>query len=442
MYKTTSGNVNPLLPSLRQGCFGAFLLAYSACATAAAEPLDAIIAVVNDDIVMASEINRMFERVKAELQQQRADPPPDAALRRQVLERLIVMKIQLQLAAQTGLKVDDDTLNRAVSNIASQNGMPLARFREAVERDGYDFAQFREDVRNEIIISRLRQREVSNLVHVSDREIDNYLATQVQQDTIEMEYRLAHILVATPQAASEEDAEKARRKAEKLLRRVRAGEDFLRMAAENSGDSQALDSGDLGWRKAGEVPTVFSEAVTSLREGEVSDVIGSPSGYHIIKLLGVRSAGEEVTVKQTRARHMVIKPSELMSSDDVRARLDKLKQRIEAGDDFDDLARSHSEDKATAAKGGDLGWVSPGDLAPKFDEVMGLLSPNEISDPFETELGWHIVQVLKRRDHDNTREALRGKARDAIRRRKIEETGQAWLRRLRDEAYVEYRFRE
>ena len=442
MYKTTSENLIPLLQCLRQGCFAAFLLAYSAWATAAAEPLDAIIAVVNDDVVMASEINRMFERVKAELQQQRGDPPPDAALRRQVLERLIVMKIQLQLAAQTGLKVDDDTLNRAVSNIASENGMPLARFREAVERDGYDFAQFREDVRNEIIISRLRQREVSNLVHVSDREIDNYLATQVQQDTIEMEYRLAHILVATPQAASEEDAEKARKKAEKLLRRVRAGEDFLRMAASISDDPQALDSGDLGWRKAGEVPTVFSEAVTSLREGEVSDVIGSPSGYHIIKLLGVRSAGEELTVKQTRARHILIKPSELMSSDDVQERLHKLKKRIEAGDDFDDLARSHSEDKATAAKGGDLGWVSPGDLAPKFDEVMGPLSPNGISDPFETELGWHIVQVLKRRDHDNTREALRGKARDAIRRRKIEETGQAWLRRLRDEAYVEYRFRE
>jgi len=187
---------------------------------------------------------------------------------------------------------------------------------------------------------------------------------------------------------------------------------------------------------------VFSDAVTSLREGEVSDVIGSPSGYHIIKLLGVRSAGEDLTVKQTRARHILIKPSELMSSDDVRERLDKLKKRIEAGDDFDDLARSHSEDKATAAKGGDLGWVSPGDLAPKFEEVMGLLNPNEISDSFETDLGWHIVQVLKRRDHDNTREALRGKARDAIRRRKIEETGQAWLRRLRDEAYVEYRFRE
>ncbi|MGH8863802.1 MAG: peptidylprolyl isomerase, partial [Burkholderiales bacterium] len=283
---------------------------------------------------------------------------------------------------------------------------------------------------------------VSNLVHVSDREIDNYLATQVQQDTIEMEYRFAHILVATPQGASAEDAEKARKKAEKLLRRARAGGDFLRMAAENSGGPQNLDNGDLGWRKAGEVPTVFSEVVTSLREGEMSDVIGSPSGYHIIKLLGVRSAGEELTVKQTRIRHILIKPSELMSSDDVRERLLKLKERIEAGDDFDDLARSHSEDKATAAKGGDLGWVSPGDLAPKFDEVIGLLGPNGISDPFETELGWHIVQVLKRRDHDNTREALRAKARDAIRRRKIEETGQAWLRRLRDEAYVEYRFRE
>ena len=442
MYNTTSENLIPLLQRLRQGCFAALLLAYSSCAAATAEPLDAIIAVVNDDVVMASEINRIFERVKAESQQQRGDPPPDAALRRQVLERLIVMKIQLQLAAQTGLKVDDDTLNRAVSNIASENGMPLARFREAVERDGYDFAQFREEIRNEIIISRLRQREVSNLVHVSDREIDNYLATQVQQDTIEMEYRLAQISVATPQAASEEDAEKARKQAEKLLRRVRAGEDFLRMAAENSDDPQALDSGDLGWRKAGEVPTVFSEAVTSLREGEISDVIGSPSGYHIIKLLGVRSAGEDLTVKQTRARHILIKPSELMSSDDVRERLRKLKKRIEAGDDFDDLARSHSEDKATAAKGGDLGWVSPGDLAPKFDEVMGPISLKGISDPFETELGWHIVQVLKRRDHDDTREALRGKARDAIRRRKIEETGQAWLRRLRDEAYVEYRFRE
>lgn len=406
--------------------------------TRAGVPLDSIVAIVNDDVVMETQLDRQIERAKMELRQHDTKVPPADVLRKQVLERLILMKIQLQLAEQTGLRVDDDTLNRAISNIAAENGLSLGKFRDVIENEGYRYSQFREDIRDEIVVSRLRQRQVDNLIHVTDREVDNYLATQKQQDKVDKEYHLAHILIGLPEGASPEGIEERRTKAAEVLERLRAGADFKEMAIAVSDGQQAREGGDLGWRRAAEVPTLFADALGSLQEGATSDLMRNPSGFHIVKLLGTRNAGAHV-VKQTRARHILIQTNELVSGDNARTRLTQLKQRIEGGEDFGELARSHSSDKGTAAKGGDLGWVSPGSLAPKFEEVMNSLSPGGISDPFETDYGWHIVQVRDRRDHDDSQELIRTQAREAIRQHRLEQEHQAWLRRLRDEAFVEYR---
>jgi peptidyl-prolyl cis-trans isomerase SurA len=403
-----------------------------------AETVDRIVAVVNDDVVMESELHRQVQRITAELTQQNTNLPPPEVLKRQVLERLILMKIQLQLANQNNLHVDDEILNRTISNIAAENRVSLERFREIIEQGGYNFSQFREDIRDEILIARLRQYQIDNLIHVSEKEVDNYLATQAQQGNSDTEYRLAYILIATPEAASPEQIAAARQKAEKILKRLRAGEDFNQMAVAVSDDSQALEGGDLGWRRLTELPAAFTEAVISLQAGKISDLIRSPSGFHIIKLLDKRS-GEAQVIRQTQARHILIKPNEVVSAAEAQRRLQQLKHRIEAGEDFAELARSHSEDKGTAAKGGDLGWVSPGELMPKFEEIMNSLAQGEVSEPFETQFGWHIVQVLDHRDQENNDEILRAQAREAIRKRKTEEEYQAWLRRLRDESYVEYR---
>jgi len=404
----------------------------------AGEPLDGIVAIVNDDVVMASELSRHMERVKLELRERKMELPPPEILQKQVLERVILLKIQMQLAQQTGIQVDDDTLNRAISNIAAQNKVSLEQFRAVLEQEGYDFDRFREDIRNEIIVARLRQKQVDNLIHVTDREVDSYLATQNKQGGLDTEYNLAHILIATPEGASSEDIAETREQAEEVLNKLRAGADFKQMAASISGDPRAFEGGELGWRKAGELPPPFAEAAAALKEGGISNLIRSPSGFHIIKVLGVRS-NDSIVVRQTHARHILIKPDELTTPEQAQERLLKLKTRIEGGENFAELARSHSVDKSSAAKGGDLGWVNPGDTVPKFEEVMNGLKPGEISQPFESDFGWHIVQVLERRDHDSTEEALRSKAREAIRQRKLEEERQAWLRRLRDEAYVEYR---
>ncbi len=414
------------------------ITAFTVSLPAASETLDSIVAVVNDDVITETQLDRYLQRVTADLRQRKTELPPEEVLRKQALERLVVMRIQLQLAEQTGLRVDDETLNKAIANIAADNHMDLSRFRETIESQGYSFAQFREDIRQEIITTKLRQKQVDNTIHVSDREIDNQIANEAQRGDNENEYHLALILVTTPEAASSEAIEAARSKAEGLLQRLRAGEDFRKIAVAESEGPQALDGGDMGWRRASETPTAFADAVKSLHEGDITDVLRGPSGFHILKLLGVRTSGPHM-VKQSHARHILIKPNDLQSGEQVRARLRQLKARVLGGDKFTDLARSHSDDKGSAAKGGDLGWVNPGDMVPKFEEAMNNTPVDMISEPFETDFGWHIVQVVERRDHDDSKELVRNRARDAIRQRKAEEERQAWIRRLRDEAYVEYR---
>ncbi|MEX2515412.1 MAG: peptidylprolyl isomerase [Gammaproteobacteria bacterium] len=407
----------------------------------AARPLDRIIAVVNNDVVMESELQERVRTLRSQIRESGEQVPPTSLLEQQVLEQLVMIKLQMQLAENTGIQVDDEALNNAINEIAANNQLSLNRFRQILEQDGYDYETFRENIRQEMIISRLRQRQVDNRINVTDVEIDNYLATQKLQGSGEQEYRLSHILIALPEGISE--AEKAERRlvAEQIISELEAGRNFAELAADISDGQQAPEGGDLGWRKKSLLPTLFSEPVANMEKGDISEIIENPSGFHIIELTDVRS-GDKQFVTQTNARHILIRPDELNPEESIRARLEQLRQRIEGGDGFAELARSHSQDKVSAVDGGNLGWVSPGSLVNEFEEVMNSLQIDEVSAPFKTNFGWHIVQVLDRREHDSTDELRRAQAREAIHKRKVEEVGQNWLREMRDEAYVEFRLNE
>lgn len=416
---------------------GAFIL----CSTqaAAVTDLDHIVAVVNDDVIVKSELESRLKSIKSQLRQRQAKLPPEDSLRQQVLDRLVQEHLQLQVAGRTGIRVDDTQLNTAMRNIAQQNKLSLDQFRATLERDGFSFAQVREEIRTEMIISQLRQRQVTNRISISDAEIDSFLEKH-KGGSGNTEYHLAHILISVPEAASPEQIGKAELKAAKVIDEVRAeGGDFARAAAQYSDAQQALEGGDLGWRKRSEIPSLFVDVVTTMQAGDVSDAIRSPSGFHIIKLTETRGAGAQSIITQTRVRHILLRPDELTGDTEAQARLNQYRSQVMAGEDFSALARAHSQDPGSGSKGGELGWVNPGQLVPQFEKVMNALKPGEISEPFRSPFGWHIVQTLERRDYDNTKEVSRKKARSEILKQRSEEETQAWLRRMRDEAYVDVR---
>ena len=405
-------------------------------ASAAVEPIERIVAVVNDDVVLESELRNRLRTVVAQLRVRATRLPPEPVLRRQVLERLILERLQLQLAERLGIRVDDETLNRAIRDIARRNGMDLEAFRAALERDGFSFERFREDIRSEMIIAQLQRQQVASRVTVSDREVEEFLSSAQAQ--ARRAYRVAHILIAVPEAASPEQIAAARREAEAVAARARAGEDFAALAAAHSDGQKALEGGDLGWRRADELPSVFADVVPRLKPGEVSGVIRSPSGFHIVKLLEVRGDEPQV-VEQLRLRQILLRPGELLSEDEARLRLERLRERVLAGEPFETLARAHSDDAASAARGGDMGWLSPSELPPQVAEAVRGLAPGEVSPPFRTPAGWHLVQLVERRRSDDTEAYRRARARRLLQQRKVEERLQLWLRQLRDEAYVELR---
>jgi peptidyl-prolyl cis-trans isomerase SurA len=403
--------------------------------------IDRVIAVVNDEAITRSELRERAAFLERQLRQQGMTLPPREAFERQVLERLIIDRAQLQFASETGLRVDDAQLDRALRRIAEDNKLSTQQLREAVERDGVPFAKFRDQVRAEIILARLREREVENRIVVSDAEIDQYLATQEAQAGQTAEYHVAHILVRVPEEANPEQIQARRRRAEQALAELSSGREFAQVAAAFSDAPDGLQGGSLGWRAPGRLPTIFAEAVEKMRPGEVSPVLRSPAGFHIVKLADKRGAESPVSITQTHARHILIKTSELVSEADARNRLIQLKERIDNGASFADLARLHSED-ASAANGGDLGWISPGDTVPEFQRAMDALQPGQISEPVQSPFGWHLIQVMERRTQDVTRDRQRLVARQAIRARKAEEAYQEWLRQLRDRAYIEIRLEE
>ncbi len=403
----------------------------------AAEPLDEIVAVVDEDVVTRSELDQEVIKIRAQLRAGGATQlPPPAALERQVLDRVIMRKLELAAARRAGIDVGQDEVAQAISNIARRAGLTLAEFRDALQQEGLDFRSYREGIREQMIIQRLLQKEVTQRIRVTDQEVETFLKRKPAGQSGRSEYHLRHILVATPEGASPEQLERTRQKAERLVEELRGGLDFATAALTESDSQQALNGGDLGWRRADQLPPVFVDAVSKMEKGEISDPIRTASGYNIVKLEDYKG-GDRMIVEQTRVRHILVKTSEVTSDEDARTRLEQLRQRIEGGDDFADLARSNSEDTASAIKGGDLGWVTSGDLLPRFEEEMNRLAIGDLSEPFRTDFGWHLIQVLDRRSYDSTDEMRKAEARDKIRERKFQEESELYLRRLRDEAFIE-----
>ena len=412
-------------------------LSVGTCDSLASE-LDKIIAVVDDDVIMKSELAQQVERARSDIRRQGSEPPSDSVLERQVMDRLILQKIQLQLAARTGVVVSEEALVKAVSDIAKKNKLTDEKFREILASEGYDFNVFREDIRQEIILARLRREEVDKRVQVTDREVENYISNRNGLLQNEAELKISHILIAIPSGATDTEQHAARAKADEALARVKGGEDFNQVAIAMSDGQDALDGGDLGWRKATEIPSLFGDVVRGYAINQISDVITSSTGYHVIKLSG-RRAGAALMVEQSHARHILVALSDLVTEEDAIGRLKQLRQRIESGDDFATIAKTHSDDRGSAVLGGDLGWVSHGQMVPEFEEVMVATDVGQLSAPFRSEFGWHILEVLERRKYDGTDEVLRLQARQSVMDRKREEAFEDWQRRLRDEAYIEIR---
>jgi peptidyl-prolyl cis-trans isomerase SurA len=403
--------------------------------------LDRIVAVVNSEVITRADLTNHTQIAVAQLKQQGTPPPPLDALERQVLERMISTSVQLQLAKETGLRVDDTELDRAMQRIAIENKLDLNGLRAAIQRDGIPFSRFREDIRNEIIMARLREREVDNRIVVTEGEIDNFISTQQAQTDRGDEFNLSHILVTVPENASPEQIQARRARVEQALEQLKSGADFRQVAASYSEAPDALQGGAMGWRDATRLPALFLDAVKPMAPGAVSAPLRSANGFHILKLNERRGSTAPVMVNQARVRHILIRTNDLVSEAEARRRLDGLKERLENKADFAQLARQFSED-ASNAKGGELGWISPGDTVPEFERALNTLKPGEIGGPVQTPFGWHLIQVLERRNEDMSRERLRLEARRALRARKSDEAYQEWVRQRRDLAFIEYRLEE
>ena len=401
-----------------------------------ASELDRVAAVVNGDVILVSEVERRFRHLVFDLRQTGSRLPTQEALVRRSLDELILERLQLGIAERLGLRVSDARVNHTIESIARRHNATLADLGRALAGGGIPFADFRERIRNDLIVEGVRQREVLNRIRVSDEEVARYLSLPDRTPAEGEEYLVAHILISR---AGDDTA--ARATAEDVLRRLRAGESFAALARRHSSGARASEGGILDWRPAAALPSLFADVIPDLAPGDTSDIIEDPSGFHIVRLLDVRAAGQSV-VPQTHAAHILVTLKPLVSDDDARLRLERLRERILQGEDFDELARFHSDDTASAVRGGDLGWLSPGDAAPEFEAVVNAMEEGELSEPFKSSFGWHLVRVLARRNHDNTEEVRRAQARNAVFQRKANEELTAWLGELRDNAFVRIRLGE
>lgn len=414
----------------------------SAQARPQAQEADRIVAVVGSEAITLSELKARLQSALAQLQRQGTPLPPQEVLEKQMLERMIMDRAQLQTAKDMGLRIDDQQLEQTINRIVANNKLTLPQFKAALEKDGVPYARFREEIRDEVTISRLREREVDSRLVISDAEIDNFL-TQAGAAGTREEYQIAHILLRAPESASPEQLQKLKAKAEGILKRARGGENFAELAASYSDAPDGLQGGNLGWRPLDRLPGVFAEATTKLQQDQVSDLIRSTNGFHIIKLVAKRGGSQAgaAGVRQTRARHILIRVTEVVSESDAKRRLEDLRERLKHGGDFAELARLYSQD-GSAAKGGELGWLNPGDTVPEFERVMDTLQDGEVSPVTRSPFGFHIIKVEERRVQDMSKEKERLAAKQALRERKMDEAYQDWLRQLRDKTYVEYHLEE
>lgn len=425
-------------------CLAGISLAHAQTRRAAPIEVDHIIAVVNNEAITAFELKSRLATVERQLRGQNVQMPPRPVLEKQLLERMIVDRVQLQMAKETGLRVSDIELDAALRRIAENNRLALPEFRAALEQDGIAWTKFREEIRDEIILSRIRDREVDSRIVISEGEIDNYLANpEAMAADKNAEVHIAHIMIRVPEQASPDQLMRIGARAQAALDQLKRGEDFAKVAAAYSDAPDGLSGGSMGARPMDRLPNLYADAAQKLRVGEISEILRSPAGFHIIKLVDKRggSALPVAALKQTRARHILIKVNELVSADEAKRKLIGLKERLDNGADFAELARLHSND-LSAAKGGDLGWMYQGDTVPDFERAMDALKIDEISAPVQSPFGFHLIQVQERRTEDATAERKRLAARQVLRERKSDEAYQDWVRQMRDRAYVEYRIEE
>lgn len=401
------------------------------------QTLDRIVAVVNDGVITQNQLNARVRSATMQLHRQKVQLPPADILRQQVLDQMVTERAQVQAAKEAGIQVDDAELEQALIRVAANQKMTPQQMRQTVEKDGVTWPEFREEIRNQMMIARVREREVDAKINVSPGEVDNFLANQGAAGAGE-EVHIAHIVIRIPEGASPETLNKLRMKAVSIDEQARAGRDFAQLAATYSESNDALQGGDLGFRPVDSLPQVMISAIANLKPGQVSDVVRSPSGFHIVKLIARKGGSALPLVQQTHARHILIKVTEVTSEAEARQKIGQVHSRLKSGEDFAALAKLYSQD-GSAQKGGDLGWLYPGDTVPAFDQAMNALKVGEISNPVQTQFGFHIIQVLERRTTDVSQERQRQRATMALRQRKMEEANQEWVRQVRDRAYVEIR---
>lgn len=401
----------------------------------AAEAIDEAVALVDDDVVLRSELDRRLASVRKDLQARNVRLPPDNVLRQQVLERLITDNVQLQMAKRAGVRVSDQELAQIVANIAKENNLSPEQFRLKLASEGISYELFREDLRNEVLISRVRQGAVGRRIFISEQEVQAMMETIAAEGENRTEYHLGHILLPISENASTEDVREVSARAQQLVEKLRNGADFAELAIANSAGQEALQGGDFGWKTANQLPSLFATAAKSLKPGEISEPLRSGSGLHILKLFDSRG-NERVMVQQTKARHILVKPSTILSEEEAEQKIRDLLAKIKAGADFAQLAKQHSDDPGSANLGGDLGWTNPGMFVPVFEQTMNELQPGQLSEPFRSEFGWHVLQVLERRDDDQTEERKRQQAYRFLHSRKYDEEVESWVREIRDQAFI------
>lgn len=414
----------------------AILLAFAGTARAEVQWLDRIAAIVDTDVVMESDVATRMADVRQQLAERKAAPPPADILRKQVLERLIIESLQLQLGTRMGVRVDDETLTSAITNIAQQNGATLREFIDRLAAEGVDYASFREQVRRDLVTNRVRQRRVGERVRVTDADVADFMKSAAARDMFGDSYRLAHILVAVPDTADAAQVSAAGSKAAALLAEARAGADFADLAVRNSDAANALEGGDLGWRNSAQLPVLFAGLVTDMKAGDIAGPVRSANGFHLVKLVERKGAPARV-VQQSKLRHILVKSSAIRTPGEARELAQQLRERALRGDDFAELAKRHSEDTGSALAGGDLGWVSPGQMVEEFDAATNATEVGAFSPVFETQYGWHFLQVLERRDQDTSEEYRKLQARNAVWKRKYDAELDSWMREIRNEASVE-----
>ncbi|WP_437880211.1 peptidylprolyl isomerase [Pseudomonas sp. LRF_L74] len=426
---------NKLSDCLRPLLLGAVLLGASS-AQAAVQPLNRVVAIVDNDVIMQSQLDERIREVEQTMAKRGAQMPPIEALQQQVLERLITENLQLQIGDRSGIRIADEELNQAMETIAQRNNMSLDQFAAALRNDGLSLQTAREQIRREMVISRVRQRRVAERIQVTDQEVQNFLASDLGKMQLSEEFHLANLLIAVSEGASSSEIQAAERKVAEIHSQLQSGADFGQLAIANSASENALEGGDIGWRKAAQLPPPLDQVISNLSVGGVTDPIRTPGGFMIIKLLEKRG-GDTLVRDEVHVRHILIKPSEIRSEAETKRLAERLYQRITSGEDFAELAKSFSEDPGSALNGGDLNWIDPNALVPEFREVMAKTPTGELSKPFKSPYGWHVLEVLGRRATDSSEKFREQQALNILRNRKYDEELQTWLRQIRDEAYVE-----